>query len=111
MGESPFKASPLSKLLEAAEVEVAGGLKMGAKSLCVPLEDRCTSNCPRCRCIVMMRSVARLVVRLTPRWPKAGRATSQLGLHASRAAVEPGSLLQSCQVPCLLACLHIDVQA
>ncbi|CAE7830052.1 Eprs1 [Symbiodinium sp. CCMP2592] len=36
---------------EAAEVEVAGGLKMGAKSLCVPLE---------------------------------------LGLHASRAAAEPG---------------------
>ena len=33
--------------------------------------------------------------QLTPHWPKAGRATSQLGLHASRAAVEPGCLLQS----------------
>jgi len=32
---------------EAADVEVAGGLKMGAKSLCVPLEsDKYNKNCP-----------------------------------------------------------------
>ena len=30
---------PSSSAAEAQEVEVAGGLKMGAKSLCVPLED------------------------------------------------------------------------
>ena len=39
-GGVAFQVKPLSKPLEAAEVEVAGGLKMGAKSLCVPLEDR-----------------------------------------------------------------------
>merc|ERR1719436_1519864 len=31
---------------EAADVEVAGGLKMGAKSLCIPLEDKYNFNCP-----------------------------------------------------------------
>merc|ERR1719277_376390 len=31
---------------EAADVEVAGGLKMGAKSLCVPLEDKYNVKCP-----------------------------------------------------------------
>jgi len=35
---------------EAAEVEVAGGLKMGAKSLCVPLEEKYKKDCP-CQCI------------------------------------------------------------
>jgi prolyl-tRNA synthetase len=30
---------------EAADVEVAGGLKMGAKSLCVPLEDQFHKGC------------------------------------------------------------------
>eukprot|EP00928_Gymnodinium_smaydae_P001861 TRINITY_DN10668_c0_g1_i1.p2 TRINITY_DN10668_c0_g1~~TRINITY_DN10668_c0_g1_i1.p2 ORF type:complete len:712 (-),score=218.98 TRINITY_DN10668_c0_g1_i1:167-2302(-) len=32
---------------EAADEEVAGGLKMGAKSLCVPLEDKYNKNCPK----------------------------------------------------------------
>jgi len=31
---------------EAAEAEVMGGLTMGAKSLCVPLEDKYNVNCP-----------------------------------------------------------------
>jgi len=31
---------------EAADVEVAGGLKMGAKSLCVPHEDKYNTCCP-----------------------------------------------------------------
>jgi bifunctional glutamyl/prolyl-tRNA synthetase len=31
---------------EAADVEVVGGLKMGAKSLCVPLEDKYNVDCP-----------------------------------------------------------------
>jgi len=31
---------------EAADVEVAGGLKMGAKSLCVPHEDKYNQKCP-----------------------------------------------------------------
>jgi bifunctional glutamyl/prolyl-tRNA synthetase len=31
---------------EAADVEVIGGLKMGAKSLCVPIEDKYNVNCP-----------------------------------------------------------------
>jgi bifunctional glutamyl/prolyl-tRNA synthetase len=31
---------------EAADVEVAGGLKMGAKSLCVPLEEHFHNGCP-----------------------------------------------------------------
>merc|ERR1712039_415487 len=35
---------------EAQDVEVAGGLKMGAKSLCVPLEDKYNLNCPS-KCI------------------------------------------------------------
>jgi len=35
---------------EAAEVEVAGGLKMGAKSLCVPLESKYRQGCPN-KCI------------------------------------------------------------
>jgi len=35
---------------EAADVEVAGGLKMGAKSLCVPHEDKFNVNCPS-KCI------------------------------------------------------------
>merc|ERR1719188_2105692 len=32
---------------EAQDVEVAGGLKMGAKSLCVPHEDKYNVNCPK----------------------------------------------------------------
>jgi len=36
---------------EAADVEVAGGLKMGAKSLCVPHEDKYNIACPaKCIC-------------------------------------------------------------
>jgi len=35
---------------EAQEVEVAGGLKMGAKSLCVPHEEKYKKNCPN-KCI------------------------------------------------------------
>jgi len=35
---------------EAQDVEVAGGLKMGAKSLCVPHEDKYKKDCPT-RCI------------------------------------------------------------
>lgn len=35
---------------EAAEEETMGGLKMGAKSLCVPLEDKYNVSCP-CTCI------------------------------------------------------------
>jgi len=31
---------------EAADVEVAGGLKMGAKSLCIPNEEKFHKNCP-----------------------------------------------------------------
>jgi len=36
---------------EAADVEVAGGLKMGAKSLCVPHEDKYNVRCPS-KCIM-----------------------------------------------------------
>jgi len=36
---------------EAADVEVAGGLKMGAKSLCVPLEEKFHKGCPG-KCIM-----------------------------------------------------------
>jgi len=36
---------------EAADAEVAGGLKMGAKSLCVPHEDKYQKSCPtQCIC-------------------------------------------------------------
>ena len=34
-----------SHMREAQEVEVAGGLKMGAKSLCVPIEDSASALC------------------------------------------------------------------
>jgi prolyl-tRNA synthetase len=36
---------------EAQDSEVAGGLKMGAKSLCIPHEDKYNLNCPQ-RCII-----------------------------------------------------------
>jgi bifunctional glutamyl/prolyl-tRNA synthetase len=35
---------------ESEEVEIAGGLKMGAKSLCIPFEDKYNVNCPM-KCI------------------------------------------------------------
>jgi bifunctional glutamyl/prolyl-tRNA synthetase len=49
---------------EAADVEVAGGLKMGAKSLCVPLEDKFHKNCPT-KCLMPGCTVPVKVIQRT----------------------------------------------
>merc|ERR1712151_1332407 len=46
---------------EAQDVEVAGGLKMGAKSLCIPHEEKYHVNCPP-KCIISGLPVTKRVL-------------------------------------------------